>query len=291
MRYLRRFLTRLANLMMKRRQDERLNEEIEEHIALQTAENLRAGLAPIEARRQAMLKFGAVEAIKEDYRSERGLIFIETFLQNIRYGLRMLRKSPGFTAVLTLARGIGANTAIFSMVNGVLLRPLPYRDPGRLTLVWEKDDRGHADNATFATYSDWKAMNRSFEELALYRSWQPTITGSGEPEQLTGLRVTINYFRTLGIQPALGRDFRPEEDNPSASRVVILSNGLWRRHFGSDPSIVGKTITLSALSYLVAGVMPADFESLISMDPRGGPVEIWRALGYDASLICQAIRW
>lgn len=216
----------------------------------------------------------------------RRLNYIENFLQDLGYGLRQLRRSPGFTAVavLTLALGIGANTAIFSIVNGVLLRPLPYRDPGRLTLVWEKDELGHPDNATFATYTDWKAMSKSFEELALYRSWQPTVTGSGDPEQLSGLRVTNNYFRMLGIRPELGRDFRPEEETPSASHVVILSRGLWQRRFNSDPNIAGKTITLNAASFIVAGVLPADFQSLMSMDPRGGTVEIWGVLGYDASL-------
>ncbi|MFI5125845.1 MAG: ADOP family duplicated permease [Candidatus Acidiferrales bacterium] len=277
---------RLRSLFRRRRADQELDQELRYHVEQKTAQNIAKGMTPQEARRAALLEMGGIEKRKEECRDARHVNWLQDLLQDLRYGLRMLRKSPGFTAVavLTLALGIGANTAIFSLVNAVLLRPLPYRDPGRLTLVWEKDERGRPDLTTFATYTDWKATNKSFEELALYASWQPTVTGSGDSEQLTGLRVTNNYFRTLGIRPALGRDFRPEEDTPPASYVVMLSNELWQRRFHSDPNIVGKTITLNALNYVVAGVMPADFQSLISLDPRGGPVEIWRVLGYDASL-------
>jgi putative ABC transport system permease protein len=209
---------------------------------------------------------------------------IETLFQDIRLGLRMLRKSPGFTAVaiLTLALGIGANTAIFSLVDGVLLQPLPYREPSRLTIVWEQDDHSKPDNVGYATYLDWKAQNRSFQDLALYSSWQP-ILQTGEPEQLNGLRVTNNYFRTLGIHMEIGRDFLPEEDNAASLHVVILSHALWARKFNSDPNIVGKAIAMNATAYVVAGVLPTSYQSLMNQDPRGGTVEIWRVLGYDVS--------
>jgi hypothetical protein len=172
-----------------------------------TEDNIRRGMAPEEARRAARVRLGGITQLRETHRELHGLPWLETLVQDIRYALRVLRKNPSFTpvAALTLALGIGANTAVFSLVNGVLLRPLPYRDPGRLAIVWEKDDRGNPENATFATYTDWKAMSRSFEELALYRDWQPTLTGSGEPERFSGLRVTYNYFRTLGVRPELGR--------------------------------------------------------------------------------------
>jgi len=284
--WLKALASRIRGLFSIRHLDEDFQRELDSHLALLTEENIRRGLTPEEARRAAQLRLGGVTQLRETHRDLHGLPWIETLAQDIRYALRMLRRYPGFTAVavVTLALGIGANSAVFSLVNGVLLRPLPYRHPGRLVIVWEKDDHGNPDNATFATYKDWKAMSKSFEELALCRDWQPTITGSGDPEQFNGLRVTYNYFRTLGIRPELGRGFRPEEDTPSASHVVILSHGLWEHRFSSDPNIAGKTITLNAASYVVAGVLPADFQSLMSQEPRAGTVEIWGVLGYDASL-------
>ena len=278
------WLLRLGELFRRDRRERELAAEMESHLQLHIDENLRAGMTPNEARRQALIKLGGVEQTKENYRDRRGLPWLDVLLQDLRFAARMLLKNPGFAmvAVLTLAIGIGANTAIFSLVNGVLLRPLPYRDPGRLTIVWEKDDRGKPDNVGYATYVDWRAQSKSFEELALYRYWTPVLQ-TGDPEQLNGLRVTNNFFRTLGVHVQLGRDFRPEEDIPAASHVVILSHNLWQRRFNSDPSIIGKAVDLNATTYIVAGVLPADFQSLFSMDPHGGPVDIWGVLGYDVS--------
>jgi len=170
MKSLRRFLNRVVNLARRRAKDDRLREEIEAHIALQTAENLRAGLSPVEARRQAILKFGGVEAIKEEYRAERGLPFIETLLQDLRYAIRMLRKNPGFTtvAVLTLALGIGASTAVFSVVDAVLLRPLPYPNPRQIVRVWEQAPDGHRMSLTDPNYEDFRAQNHTLSGLAEY---------------------------------------------------------------------------------------------------------------------------
>jgi putative ABC transport system permease protein len=273
-------------LFRREQLDRETDEEIRFHIAERVEHLKAAGYSPDRALRRARLEFGGVEKYKEACRETRRLSLLHDLSADVRYGLRMLRKSPGFTAVaiLTLALGVGANTAIFSLVNGVLLRPLPFHDPDRLAVVWERDQSGHPGNATFATYTDWKAMSSSFEELALYTAWQPALMSSGDPEQLSGLRVTNNYFRTLGIRPALGRDFRPEEDTPSTRNVVVLGHGLWQRRFGADPNIVGGTVTLNTVSYVVAGVLPPDFQSLMSMDPRGGTVEIFGVLGYDASL-------
>ena len=278
------WLLRLGEFFGRERRERDLATEMESHLQLHIDENIHAGMSPEEARRQALIKLGGLEQTKENYRDRRGLPWLDVLLQDLRFAARMLLKNPGFTvaAVLILAIGIGGNTAIFSLVNGVLLRPLPYREPDRLTIVWAKDDRGKPDNVGFATYVDWRTQNKSFEELALYRSWMPVLQ-SGEPEQLSGLRVTNNFFRTLGAHIQFGRDFRPKEDIPAASHVVILSHNLWQRRFNSDPGIIGRTINLNATTYIVAGVLPADFQSLFSMDPHGGTVDIWGVLGYDVS--------
>ncbi len=264
--------------------DDERSHELRAYLESETTENIARGMSPDDARDAARRKLGNLTQIREEIYHMNSLNFLETLLQDIRFAFRMLRKNPGFTAVavLTLALGIGANTAIFSLINGVLLRPLPYRDPGRLTIVWEKNDDGTPENVGYATYLEWKAQSKSFQELALYSSWQPILQG-GEPEQLNGLRVTSNYFRALGVHPELGRDFLPEEDVPASLHVVIFSHALWQRKFNSDPNIVGKSIAMNATSYTVAGVLSASYESLMTQGQSSGPVEIWRVLGYDVS--------
>jgi putative ABC transport system permease protein len=179
-----------------------------------------------------------------------------TFLRDFRYAVRQYRKSLGFTAVavITLALGIGANTAIFSVVNGVLLRPLTFKDPGRLVRVWHVPPaKSFPGMTTFsvsaANYLDWERQNHGF-----------TLTGGDKPEQIDACAVTSGFFATLGIQPVLGRAFTPEEDQPGRSNVVVLSHRLWQEHFGSNPNIVGQNIAMDGGSYLVAGVMPASFQ-------------------------------
>jgi putative ABC transport system permease protein len=284
MNWLREVARRLRMFVHRRQFDADLEEEMQLHLELRQKEHLESGMTADSARASARRRFGNVTALREKSRMAWGWEWFEHLALDVRHSLRMLRKSPGFTfvAVLTLALGIGANAAIFSVVNGILLRPLPYHAPNRLTVVWEKNSDGTPDNVGYATYLDWKAQNHSFEQLALYTSWQPVLQ-TGEPEQLNGLRVTSNYFRTLGIHPELGRDFLPEEDNPASLRVVILSHSLWGRKFNSDPNIVGKSVAMNAMSYTVVGVLPASYESLMNQDPRGGSVEIWRVLGYDVS--------
>ncbi len=188
-------------------------------------------------------------------------------LQDLRYTLRQLRKSPGFTAVavITLALGIGANTAIFSVVNGVLLRPLEFRDPDRLVRVWHVPPaKSFPGMTTFsvsaANYLDWERQNHVFEGMAIYTFHGFTLTGSDKPEQVDACAATSGFFSTLGVQPMLGRVFSSEEDQPGQSNVVVLSHRLWQEHFGSNPDIVGQDINLDGQSYLVAGVMPASFQ-------------------------------
>jgi putative ABC transport system permease protein len=284
MSFLRSIASGLRPLFRKKQVDRDLDEELNGFLEMATEEKMKQGMGRKHALRAVRLERGSLDVAKEEVRSAGWESFVETCWQDLRFAVRMLLKSPGFTAVavLTLALGIGANTAIFSLVNGVLLRPLPYRNPNRLMMVWEKSRDGSPENVGYATYLDWKSQNKSFEEIAIYSSWQPVLQ-VGEPEQLSGLRVTSNYFRTLGIHPEIGRDFLPEEDIPNANKVVMLSHSLWQRKFNSDPNIVGKPINMNATQYIVAGVLPARYQSLMNQDPRGGAVEIWRVLGYDVS--------
>ena len=210
-----------------------------------------------------------------------------TLLQDLRYALRGLRKSPGFTAtaVATLALAIGANSAIFSVVRGVLLRPLPFVHPERLVTLQERDEDGRGSNTGYPTFLDWRQRSRSLDDAAVVGDWMPKLSASRgvAAERLQGARVSQSFFRLLGVRPRLGRDFLPSEDAKGANRVVILSDGLWRRRFGADPAIAGKTVRLGDNAYLVAGVLSRDFEADFYSDPTK-PAEIFSPLGYDTSL-------
>lgn len=209
---------------------------------------------------------------------------MQTLWQDARYGLRMLLKQPGFTAlaVLMLALGIGATTAIFSVVNAVLLHPLPYPQADRLVALSLNDSDGELGNTGYATFVDWQARARSFEQLALIRPWGGTLTGQGEPENIQGMRVTPDYFKLLGVAPALGRDFRAEENRPDTRFVIVLSHALWQRQFKSDPQVIGKPLVLSGQTFTVIGVMPPDFEDLLATNFYR-KAEAWAVLGYDVS--------
>jgi putative ABC transport system permease protein len=193
-----------------------------------------------------------------------------------------LARSPGFTAVavLTLALGIGANTAIFSVVNAVLLRPLPYPESDRLVALAEVESSDEEPVTTsFGTFSEWKARSRTFQHMALYRKWSPTLLGGEEPERVEARRVSADFFSVLGVRPVLGRDFRPEEDRPDQWRVVLLSHNLWQRHFHADPEVVGKTVSLNGTAYTVVGVMRSDFRPAF-FEGVAQPIELWAPLGY-----------
>ena len=208
-----------------------------------------------------------------------------TTFNDLQYALRLLRKNPGFTAaaVLTLALGIGANLAMFSVVRGLLLRPLGFPHPERLMTLWEKDQNGAQNTVGWLTAFDWRRMNKSFEDIAVAAYWSPTLTGDAESIPVEGLRVSRGFFATLGVTPVFGRDFTAEEDRPKQNRVAILSYGLFERRFGGDRAIVGKPIFFGDTPYIVVGVLPKNFESVFSTNFRE-PAEIWAPLGYDASL-------
>jgi len=210
---------------------------------------------------------------------------MSTLGQDLRYALRTLRQAPGFTAaaVLTLGLGIGANTAVFSVLDAVLLRPLPYPHPERLVTLWERERDGSTQNTSYANFLDWKSRCRSLQSLAVLSYWTPSMSGSGTPERFEGLRVSREFFRTLGVRPALGRDFLPEEDVRGKQHVVILSWGLWQRRFGGDPNLLGKPILLDGTPYALVGVLPRGLESLFASNANRPP-EIWGPLAYNPGL-------
>jgi putative ABC transport system permease protein len=250
-------------LFNKRRRDIELTAELESHLQLHIEDNLHAGMTPDEARRAALIKLGGVEQTKEIYRDRKGLPMIETFLQDLSFGFRMMRKSPGFTAaaVLALALGIGANTAIFSVVNVVLLHSLPYRDAGRLMWVTTFLPRQGQTLVIHPDYFGWRQQNHVFEDMAAYSpDRENTLTGVGEPARLASACVTHSFFRVLGAEPRLGREFSEEEDRPKGPRVAILSDTLWKQRFGADRQVVGRVIALDGNAYTVVGVMPPEFE-------------------------------
>jgi len=271
MRPLRAWLVRFAGLFSKDRRERELNDEIDSHLALHIEDNIRAGMTLAEARRAALLKFGGVEAAKESYRDRRGIPLLETMAQDIRYAVRTLRRNAGFAtvAILTLALGIGANTAVFSVVQAVLLRPLPYPQPDRLIEISETNPlkRWTHEFAAPANYADWRRMNTVFSGIAAYygltekreSAYDPFLTGKGEPQRITGLGVSGDFFDVLGVAPLLGRAFTEEETYQGHERVAILTWGFWQRQFAGDPHILGRTLTLSGKTYDVIGVMPREF--------------------------------
>jgi predicted permease len=245
--------------------EQELGSELRFHLERQIEENIAAGMSPEEARRAARREFGGVEQVKEECRDTRRANYLENLLNDVRYGLRMLRKSPSFTffAVTVLALGIAANSAIFSIADAVLVRPLPYRDSNRLVFIWEDASAyGFAkDTPAPGNFSDWKSRNQVFTDVAATSfGGSFNLTGEGIPEKLTGRSVTANLFSVLGVIPELGRDFRPEDDVPGAAPVTILSHGLWLRRFGGDPQILGKEISLNYEKCRIVGVMRRGFQ-------------------------------
>ncbi len=272
---LRAWFLRLGDLFGKERRDRELAEELESHLEMHIEENVRTGMSPEEARRQALIKLGGIEQAKENYRERRGLLWLETLLQDVRFGLRMLRKNPGFTfvAVLTLALGIGANTAIFSVVNGVLIKPLPYPNPDRLVAVWHAarglDFGGGRLPTSPAMYFTYREESKTFQDFGLYSFGGASVTGLGEPEQVRTLGVTYGTLQALGVPPVLGRWFSAADDSPNGTEPepVILSYGYWQRKFGGDKNAIGRVMTIDSRPRQIIGVMPRSFRFL-DVDPE-----------------------
>jgi predicted permease len=283
MKSLRRFLIRIANFAARRDADQRLQDEIAEHLALQTEENLSAGMSSAEARRQAALKLGSAEAIREHHHAEQSLPLIENLFFDLRYAVRMLLRSPGFSfiAIATMALGIGATTAIYSVIDATLLHPLPYPNPAELVRVVD-DLPGVGAQGVGISVPEWRDLESSgiFQSAAITGTGaNVNLTGSAQPLRLSFKQVTPNYFSVLGVDAQLGRVFDPRDTTPGYNLEVVLSDGLWRREFAADPHVLGKAVRLDNDVYHVVGVMPRGFRDQGSTSDEQN-VELWLGAGF-----------
>src|SRR5262245_54942000 len=273
---LREWAVRLIAIFRRRQLDIELDEDIRMHLQMATEENVRRGMSAKDAEREARRSFGNVDHTKEIYRDQRGIPLYETVARDARQALRSLRRNPAFTlvAVLTLTLGIGANTAIFSITHGILLRELPYRDADRLTTVVMTNVQQQAMRMPFsiADYLDWREQNTVFEKAAAYSYERFTLTGNSQAEQVPGAFVTADFFSVLRAQAQLGRTFARDDDQPGKTSSIVISHGLWQRLFHSDPLWVGQLLTVKRRDYPIVGVLPPEFE----FGNRG--TEVWRTL-------------
>src|SRR6185436_10123243 len=253
--------SRLRSWMGREAMEREMDEEMRFHVEQQTEKNVRAGMPPEEARRAALLSFGGMERFKEESREESRPRRLEDLAQDLRFGLRTLARNPGFTfvAVLTLALGIGANTAIFSVVDGVLLRPVPLDRSDRLMMIWETDrDSGTTrEPSSIPDFLDFQEQSRTFETVAAFAGAEVNLTpAQGEPERLAALAVSHGYLPMVGVRPLQGRGFSAEDDRPGAPDVALIGEGLWQRLFARDPAALGRTIRLDDRPVTVIGVVP-----------------------------------
>jgi predicted permease len=283
-KFLRRFFIRLSNFASGRRADQRLREELAEHLAFQTDENVRAGMPPAEARRQAVLKLGAAEAIREDHHAEQSLPFVENLFQDLRFAVRMLRRSPGFSliAIAIVALGIGATTAIYSVIDATLLHPLPYPHPSELVRI-EANLPGVGAHDVGISIPELKDLQNSgiFQYVSLAFFGTDTLTGNTQPTRIAGKSVTPAYFAVLGVDAQLGRTFDPHDTTPGFNNELVISDGLWKRAFGGDPHILGKILRIDNDPARVVGVMPAGFRDQ-GQTPEEIGTELWAAGGFAA---------
>jgi putative ABC transport system permease protein len=275
----------VRNTTRKGQMDRELTEEVGSYVELLTEKKMKEGMNEREARRAAMVEVGGVEQVKEEVRAGRTGFALEIFFQDLRYGMRSLLKKPGFTltAVIALALGIGANTAIFSVINGVLLRSLSYANPDRIVMLWERsvtETRRQMQNVISpANFLDWQKQSTSFEQMAAIGDQRVNLTGgTGEPEEIKAQFVSQPFFAALGVQPLVGRPFLPEEDTVGNDLVIILSHELWQTRFASDPGVVGKQATISGRQRTIVGVMPPGFHFLDNQ------VRAWMPLALDPAI-------
>ncbi|MEO8370426.1 MAG: ABC transporter permease [Candidatus Solibacter sp.] len=280
MRKLRTFFLRLGGWWGRAARERQLQDELEAHFQMHVDDNLRAGMAPAQARREAALKFGSVASATEEVRGAWTVGFLETTRQDVAYAVRALRRTPAFTAtaVLSVALGIGASVAIFTVADSLLLRPLPYRDPGRLMMIWENNQRRqNAEHNVIspANFRDWKAQNTVFEAMSAFTHGPATLQSGQRVEEVIDQYVTGDVFDLLGVGPVRGRLFTPAEDLPGSPNVALISYRLWQNWFAGDDGAVGRTVTLRGHAATIIGVMPQGFYL------RNRDVDVWEALGLD----------
>jgi predicted permease len=249
---------RLLALLRARRLDAQLDDEVLAHLELAERDAIAAGASPADARRAARHRFGSIEAMKEEHRDRRSVRWLDTLVKDVRYGLLLLKRDPlfAFVAISVIAIGIGANTAMFSVMDAVLLKPLPYPEPERIVRVWEAPTPASRNGISTLNFVDWKRLSTSFEALSAVRGLNVALTGGGEPARLAGTLVSADYFQVFGVTPALGRTFRAGEDQPGAHAVVVLSYALWQGRFGGDPAILNRDILLDGEPHQVVGILP-----------------------------------
>ena len=267
-------LFRLRAIFRAKSMDANLDEELRFHVERQAAKYVNAGLSPEEARRRVRLDFGGATQIAEECREARGAQPLEALLQDVRYGFRTLRKNIGFTSValITLALAIGANTAIFSVVYGALLRPLPYAEPDRLVVLNETHPRIGTVSVSYLNFLDWRAQNHVFSGMAVMAGVGYNLSGIAQPETIMGQAVSSNFLPLIGVHPLFGRDFDPSEDKTGAAPVVMLSYELWQSHFAGRRDVIGRSVTLDGRGFTIVAVLPRDFrttEAVSILEPLG----------------------
>jgi putative ABC transport system permease protein len=258
--------------------DRDVADEIQHYLDEAAAAHRASGLPDDQARRAARVELGGVAAVTEQVRGSGWENSVRAAMFDVRYAARRLRRDRAFAAVaiVTIALGIGATAAIFSAVDVVLFEPLPYPAPNRIATIWELSNDGQHVPGSFGMYRSLAGRSRSFETIAVFRAWQPTLTGRDEAERLEGQRVSWAYFRVLAVPPRIGRDFAAADDRSGGPNVAIVSDGLWRRRFDADPAIVGREVTLNDSPYIVVGVMPRGFENVLAP-----AADVWSPLQYD----------
>jgi predicted permease len=276
-RQLTRGLRRLTNPSAA---DQDVIDEVQDYLDQAAAAHMARGLSRDNALLAARREFGSVTSVTQQVQEYGWEHAVDTFLTDVRHGARRLKESPGFTAItaVTLALGIGATTAIFSTLKPILLEPLPYPDAHRITMIWEIGPDGLRADGTFGMYRGLSERARAFEEIAVFKPWQPTLTGRGLPERLDGQRVSASFFEVLGVSPILGRPLKDSDDQVAGPNVVVISGALWQRRFGGDPAIIGRETTLDGSGYQVVGVMPREFENVLSPS-----AEVWAPMQYGMS--------